>query len=792
MAQPGSVRVPEGRKRAEERRRAQSVQGKTQAASKPASATAKARPTPSVSTTSVPSSSSVRTVKRSAIATGSGREAAFARRRALSEQGKSGAAASRSQERTRSEALRGSTKHASNGAQRIEGRDARSGESQKGCGCGGSKQAAESAVSTSPSYSSTRSPSTSRGKNTPARRYLGQPEGKQLALARRRLLSGRGKAGLEQSDQGRSPAQRARQLNPDLGGRELAREIRSGRSKSGGRGQKTSGPCGRQRPSSAKGAEDAPWKVGVSETARGQSVTGTQVGRSKRVSGDEASTCRAVTGTEYLAADIFREFCQTDAVPNPRKVALTKTSSGHSVTGTEVGRSKKVTGNEAGNCKRVTGNEYFPAGQLSDFCGTKPTPTPAKISLSKTAGGRPVSGSNVDRMSSVTGTEAGEARQLSGTPYVSRLESRSSEKPMFQKVGKTTTLRGGTVTGVVVGRSERVTGDEPGSCRTVTGDEYIGAEQYKSFCGSVVEPEAPKVQLSGTAKGQYVTGTQAGRSSRVTGDEPGTCKFVTGTPYVGMETFESYCAPDTARSASARTRVGRATPGMSMTGLQPGIGGKATGDQKGACEPLTGTPYIGQDQFNAACGDSAAVPGNPDFPQALDGSPWDATFSVSSPARDAQRAQRQSSVTGTRYEQGNITGPFVMGEGKITGTEQFRFGATDVVRGRQTDALRVSPAVVESDEPRSRVTGEGIDTGLKITGDDWGRNERVTGTEGRSAARRNPTRRGAVQAVTMPQMVRRPEPRDERTVEVMPSKVTGSSGNTDKGAFVTVSGGARG
>ena len=91
---------------------------------------------------------------------------------------------------------------------------------------------------------------------------------------------------------------------------------------------------------------------------------------------------------------------------------------------------------------------------------------------------------------------------------------------------------------------------------------------------------------------------------------------------------------------------------------------------------------------------------------------------------------------------------------------------------------------------RSNITGEGMDTGLRITGDDWGRNERVTGTEGRSAMQRNPTRRGA--SVGPMGMMARREAQEKKPVEAVPSRVTGSSGNTEKGAMVTVSGGARG
>jgi hypothetical protein len=85
------------------------------------------------------------------------------------------------------------------------------------------------------------------------------------------------------------------------------------------------------------------------------------------------------------------------------------------------------------------------------------------------------------------------------------------------------------------------------------------------------------------------------------------------------------------------------------------------------------------------------------------------------------------------------------------------------------------------------VTGEGISAGLRITGDDWDRGERVTGTEGASARRRNPTRTGPMSAMAM----RTSNKRNDDVPEPV-SRVTGSSGNTAAGSLITVSGGARG
>jgi hypothetical protein len=224
-----------------------------------------------------------------------------------------------------------------------------------------------------------------------------------------------------------------------------------------------------------------------------------------------------------------------------------------------------------------------------------------------------------------------------------------------------------------------------------------------------------------------------------------------------------------------------------MTGIQPGIGGVMTGAAKGACEDVTGTPYIGADQLDASCG-SGAMPGHSDFPQPIDGAPWQ-SFSVNSPARQAFQARQGGGVTGTAYEQeGKITGPFGMGTGKITGTEQFRFDRGQSVPSNllEMEPVEIADAGVAPTPPRSRVTGEGQAAGGKITGDDWDRGDRVTGTEGPSARRRNPTRPGPAGAMAPV------KPKRNQDVPAPVSRVTGASGNTDRGSLITYSGGARG
>jgi len=756
------------------RRRSLSVQGK-----RAASSSDRTRELPGSSkTASSGISSQPRTapaksrVVASQINNGSAtRKASLARRRSMSVQGK---VAESSSDRTRT-IIKAS---AVNPAVAEEA-------SSKGCGCGCNGENKDGCNSSIDKKTTTLQASRSLLKRKP-KKIVNADSCRAGALARRKALSTRGKAGVGKS--GMSQAQTTRAANPDISSRDMARTLRDQKSRKGGAGQKKSESPRRMRPArdvDIGAAQDAPWKVGVSETTQGQTLTGTMVGRSQSVTGDEASTCRNVTGTEYMGADVFREFCDSDASPSAaRKVIVTTTSHGNSVSGDRVGRDTNVTGNEAGTCKIVTGDEYISAEQSQAYCGEFAKKSPRKVSMVETMKGEAVTGNNVGRSEKVTGDEAGMNRSLTGTQYTKPEEIGNAPA----KVGKSETLRGGSVTGTMVGRRERMTGDEAGSCRNVTGDDYVGQEQYNGFCSASADaPTDQKVGVSTTGKGLSVTGTMTGRANQVTGNEPGSCKAVTGTPYGGMEQSENFCQAEDVALVSERNRQLRSTPAMPLTGIQPGVGGVMTGADKGACEQVSGTPYVGADQFADACPATPATTASPDFPQAIDGSAVGQKFSINTPSGGAAAAIGSTGVTGNQYEQSHITGPFGMATGKVTGTEDARFGKEKV----HATEMRPEPVTQVDGREKARISGEGQDSGLNITGDDWARGNNVTGTEGMSSTKRNPTIRANNSMAAMQEMAAVAKKRNEE-IAVPNSKVTGGSGNTDKGSLITYSGGARG
>ena len=469
-----------------------------------------------------------------------------------------------------------------------------------------------------------------------------------LCRQRRQAVANRGKRALPPRSSGSvSRASAKRQSVYGLTGREAAKQVRQEQCRNGRGSSPSCRPTGRVRPTPPG---DAPAKVEEGTTLTGHSVTGTQVERKNRVTGNEPGTCRAVTGTEYVGVEQFASYCTTQPEPGPAKVGVSVTSSGRGLTGTEIGRSERVTGDEAGSCKPVTGTEYLGSERFEQFCATKgllerpekvivgqtqrkgitvtgsdearftPPVTgheagatrpvtgtqysdagvarltingPSKVALTHTIAGRPVSGTEVGRSIKITGDEAGSCRQISGTEYLSNEQftavcNTRPQPAQPPKVGEDSSRQGQRITGNLVDRSERVTGNEPGSCQRVTGSQYGEAK----LCGGGVD----KVQRSQTLTGRPVTGSYAGHSPKLTGDEHGGCEPVTGTEYYGQEHYAEYCA-STPAPTHRKVGVSQSNRGLPVSGTPMGRSAIVTGDEPGSDLAISGTPYTGREQI---------------------------------------------------------------------------------------------------------------------------------------------------------------------------------------------------
>ena len=690
---------------------------------------------------------------------------------------------------------------------------------------------------------------------------------RKLCKARRRSLAERGKVAATVVQGLMSAVSRQRYLETGSA-REFARLHRQEQAKRGRGADTPSRPTGRERSRKYK----EPQKVEVGTTLAGSAVTGTQVDRTPAVTGIESGSCRTITGTEYLGSEHYGRFCDTVPARSPEKVHAGHTGRGVGVTGTYIGRAPAMTGDEAGACRPVTGMEYYSSDSFRSLCKTEPPVRSAKVAVGVTARRQlPVSGSDEARANRVTGAEAGTAAKVTGSQYADAGGARLTINGP-RKVADTHTLSGRPVSGTAVDGTNRITGLEPGQCRTVTGTEYLSQETFASLCRTRPEPtEPPKVEETLTDRRQRITGNLVDRSEKVTGNEPGSCLRLTGTGY----SSSTLCGGDAAKVQTMTTLAGTAVKGTGFDKLP-----KTTGDERGGCWPVTGTNYHGREHYahcastpqagarkvdvtrtdrgqlvsGPALGPHDAVTGNEaGGALSVTGTPYagqevqimsghgvqearqghsaaanaphgaggcgcnckdrirelenrlqqmqnpavsahspagstrfvgvapaparqeapvvPAAFSVTPPAQEGR-----SRITGAGGGQnGRITGPVNLARGLVTGTPEFR--------ARETVAT-MPVAVEAAEEPSTPVAGA-----WRITGDDWSRGERVTGTEGHWAQRRNPTQRGAARTCVMSASVNKGQP---LAAPVPEGRITGSSGSSQKGSVVTYSGGARG
>jgi hypothetical protein len=561
-------------------------------------------------------------------------------------------------------------------------------------------------------------------------------------------------------------------------GREAARMHRV----QAARGQRPEAATTAPRPTGRIRPQRVPAKVEIDETLKGNVVSGTQVNRPGAITGVESGSCRVVTGTEYLGADHFDTICGVRPEANKPKVGISTTVSGMVVSGTEVGRSGKVTGDESGSCRTVTGVEYLGQEQFATFCENKGINVrPPKV-VSGTTERKKITVTGVDeaRLQPVTGNEPGAARNITGSQYADAGASRMTINGP-QKVALTHTIAGRAVTGTEVGRAVNVTGDEYGSCRPVTGTEYVSSEQFQSICNTQAPPRsASKVGEDSSLKGQRITGNLVNRTDKVTGNEVTAMGRVTGSQY-GDSQVAPRALPQQSYPMRALANRNQARSEQADEAAVAHVHHHRDGEEF-CCDECAADHYARVAAAEArgmappapvmchGCADNAVAQAK----QAAEG------FSIQSPARAAL-----GRITGNAYDtQGRITGSNNRGNQLISGTPEFRY---------QRPAMAVvaqEPAVAEAPQPAaaSRITGDGRDS-IRITGDDWGRSQRMTGTEGQWAQARNPTLRGMQQAMAMSNA--HTNKGLEREVPP-PAKVTGSSGNSGKGPVITVSGGARG
>ena len=572
-------------------------------------------------------------------------------------------------------------------------------------------------------------------------RTLSKERRRQMSQGKQALTAGAGQTAAA-AGVGAPPAAARTPLNGAAPGPERARARRAEASRFGS--------AGISRPQ-REGRLTYPPKGIVSPTHGGQQVTGLRIGPGLRVTGDEAGAALPVSGSQYVAAD-----GSPPAQESGRKVGLARTAKGLVVSGTAVRNKVAVTGDDFGEHISITGeaDQKFDDDLTPRSDGTyRPAQFPRRAD---------------PHGASAVGTSLVPQQGMAGS------DGDGPWRPLE------TTVDGLAVTGTAVGRSGRVTGNEAGACRPITGDQYQGLSSYSSECGGTGGGSAPaahlnrarldpatggKVSVAQTWGGQSVTGPSVEHRPNVTGDEPGFCRPVTGTPYHGPSTTFGWCEADEGEFATQRLES--RPDGVAVTGDVPMHAKAVTGTERGHGNAVTGTSYYRDMRPAEPAADDWA--GGQAFPVAL-------ARRLAGGESDATTREPKAAAPPASSVPGSITGSFAIGDDKVTGTKEFMF------RPRSN-----------RDAKPPAVTGEGRTEGRTITGSPaaWTSHDRVTGTEGYIAAGRNPTEGGGkphgwAGALKFQALATHGAPRQTQNV-------TGLSGWSQKAAArVTLSGGAQG
>lgn len=278
------------------------------------------------------------------------------------------------------------------------------------------------------------------------------------------------------------------------------------------------------------GSRERDMDDGVTEMSLGgHQISGTAVGRSPIVTGDEDGSCRSITGSQYLRAGEDQPLCSCGAshAPTPTLQRFgrmqargeTETWERQRITGVDVEHVPGVTGDEQGTCSPITGTPYAGPAQYETYCDEDMNEQ-AACRVSSEAAGRPqITGDIPLHAEGVTGTDRGAENDITGTPYFRQggesaevqeiatvTDSFSIRTP--QREAQMTSARDNSITGSFAVGTGKITGNH----------EFDYAQRWQGN-----RPDsATQVTGEGRVQGPAITGSAWDVHDKVTGTEGAT------------------------------------------------------------------------------------------------------------------------------------------------------------------------------------------------------------------------------------------------------------------------------
>ena len=157
---------------------------------------------------------------------------------------------------------------------------------------------------------------------------------------------------------------------------------------------------------------------------------------------------------------------------------------------------------------------------------------------------------------------------------------------------------GGTSMNIATGLSGRAAAQARREALCVNGRGDSPACRPSGRVRSAVAEAPAKVEIGSTLSGNAVTGTQVERSSKVTGIAAGSCLSITGTEYIGTEQYAKLCTSVPA-PAPAKVGSGSTSRGQHISGTELSRNEHITGDERGTGKRVTGSEYLNAEQIGS-------------------------------------------------------------------------------------------------------------------------------------------------------------------------------------------------
>ncbi len=268
-------------------------------------------------------------------------------------------------------------------------------------------------------------------------------------------------------------------------------------------------------------------------TQKGYAVSGTAVGRSDLMTGDEDGAYRKITGTQYVAKKKAATAAPALEAPaqggrsvrrdpvTGAKVVEAQTWGGQRVTGPAFEHVSLVTGSEAGSYIATTGTPYQGPGSVAAFLGEEAVPSAAERVIRQPAR-EAVTGDTPLNNDFVTGTQRGANRDITGTPYYREQDQNAVAGDAIAEIDHAFTIASPQRKAQLRAKAHR---DETQAGEHITGsfasghDKVTGAVEFNFTPRRSGDAGEPKVTGEGGSAKNRITGDSWAKQSNVTGTE---------------------------------------------------------------------------------------------------------------------------------------------------------------------------------------------------------------------------------------------------------------------------------